>query len=382
MRVHRWFLVPLILFFCIALFPSSEAQDNLPRIIKKVEPSIVLILTYDNKRKPLGQGSGFFINKQGDVITNRHVLKGASYAYVKTKDKKIYPIKKILAEDKKSDLIRVSVKIPHKAVHPLSLSTSLPKVGERIIVIGSPLGLEQTVTDGIVSAVRKIPAFGWIIQITAPLSPGSSGSPVINMKGKVIGVASFRMIKGENLNFAIPIQRAIRLALGKRQTFNKWQAKREKKWYTSAEKLYLKGFDFILAKDYKDALHYFEEETKKNPKYAKAYLWIGYCKYSLGQYREAIKAYKQAIRIKPDFAYAHFGLGLVYGSLGQYREAIKAFKEAIHIKPDFADAHCNLGVAYGSLGQYQKAIKALKQAIRIKPDLADAYCGLGLTYGS
>jgi S1-C subfamily serine protease len=71
-------------------------------------------------------------------------------------------------------------------VYPISIVATSSEVGERVIVIGNPLGLEQTVSDGIVSAVRKIPNFGRIIQITAPISPGSSGSPVVNMQGEVI----------------------------------------------------------------------------------------------------------------------------------------------------------------------------------------------------
>ena len=106
----------------------------------------------------------------------------------------------IVAEDREGDIIRVSVDIPLNVVHPLSVSASVPEVGERVVVIGSPLGLERTVSDGIVSAIREIPAFGKIIQTTASLSSGSSGSPVVNMKGEVIGVATFQVVEGQNLN--------------------------------------------------------------------------------------------------------------------------------------------------------------------------------------
>ena len=78
---------------------------------------------------------------------------------------------------------------------------------------GSPLGLENTVSDGIVSAIRDIPDYGRIIQITAPISPGSSGSPVLNMQGEVIGVASFQIVEGQNLNFAIPSEKISSLIL-------------------------------------------------------------------------------------------------------------------------------------------------------------------------
>ncbi len=78
---------------------------------------------------------------------------------------------------------------------------------------GSPLGLEKTLSDGIVSAIREIPGFGKVIQITAPISPGSSGSPVLNMQGEVIGIVTFQIVEGQNLNFAIPSERIASLSL-------------------------------------------------------------------------------------------------------------------------------------------------------------------------
>ncbi|MFH0775495.1 MAG: S1C family serine protease, partial [bacterium] len=77
MKIHRWFLVFAFLF-CSQVFSSTLTQESLPEIVKRVEPSVVVILTYDDKGEALGQGSGFFISQEGDVITNRHVLSGAS----------------------------------------------------------------------------------------------------------------------------------------------------------------------------------------------------------------------------------------------------------------------------------------------------------------
>ena len=138
----------------------------------------MVIITYDKGGKALSQASGFFISSEGDVITNRHVLQGAIKAEIKTTKGNTYLVKLVVAEDIQGDIIRVSVDIPRGVTIPLRLSSSLPEEGERIIVIGNPLGLEQTISDGIVSAVRDIPRYGKIVQITAPISPGSSGSPV------------------------------------------------------------------------------------------------------------------------------------------------------------------------------------------------------------
>jgi S1-C subfamily serine protease len=197
----------------VTIIPQEKPMESLPSLIKRIKPSTVIIFAYDDKGKFLQLGSGFFISQNGDVITNYHVIQGASSAEIKTADGKTYPITYILAGDEPNDLIRLSVNIPSSSVYPLSLCQTIPEVGERIIVYGSPLGLENTVSDGIISAIRDIPDYGRIIQITAPISPGSSGSPVLNLQGEVIGIATFQLIEGQNLNFAIPSEKITSLIL-------------------------------------------------------------------------------------------------------------------------------------------------------------------------
>ena len=381
MRQLRRFLIPSVTFlFCLIYFLPAPAQEKLPEIVKKIEPATVVILTYDNDGKIIGQGSGFFISEEGDIITNRHVLAGAHRAEVKTTSEKVYPITLIVAEDKEADIIRASVNIPKESVSLLSLSSSIPEVGERVAVIGSPLGLERTVSDGIVSAVREIPAFGKIYQVTAPISPGSSGSPVVNMKGEVIGVATFQFVEGQNLNFAIPGERIAKLKTEKGKTLAEWEMGKTGEWLDSAEGLYYAGLTFLWTDNYEKALPYFVKAVKKDPRYASAFLNIGVCNYELGHYVEAIDAFKQAIRIKPDYAKAHYNLGVSYADSGHYEEAIEAYKKAIRIEPDFAEAHERLGKGYYELKRYREAIEAYKRAIRIKPDNAHIHSKLGVVY--
>ena len=140
---HVWIFVIVILLG----FSSVYAQD-LPEIIKKIEPSVVVIFTYDKRGNGIAQGSGFIINKKGDVITNYHVIEGAYQAEVKTIKGNVYPIKKVLAVDKDSDIVHVSTGLPQSEVYPIDIASTFPDVGEKVIVIGSPMGLEQTVTDG------------------------------------------------------------------------------------------------------------------------------------------------------------------------------------------------------------------------------------------
>jgi len=382
MRIRKRFLMTwIVLLICVTVFSSSLAEDNLPAIVKKIQPSVVVILAYDEEGEILDQGSGFFINERGDVITNRHVLEGAYNAEVRTADGKVYPIGNVLAEDREGDLILVSVDIPAGAVRPVSVSTTIPEVGERIVVIGTPLGLELTVSDGIVSAVRDIPAFGKIIQMTAPISPGSSGSPVVNMKGEIVGVATFQMVEGQNLNFAIPGERTMKLAPGKAQTLSEWVEGEGELLPDSPEELFYSGLVFVWTEEYGKALVYFEQAVEKDTVHADAYFCIGYCKSELGYYNEAVEAYKLVLRIEPDYPTAYYNLGVTYRELGRYNEAVEAYKQTILIQPDDAGAHYNLGEAYVKLGRYNEAVEAYKQAIRINPDYAAAYLNLGVAYG-
>ena len=188
----------------LILASHSFAEVDLSELFENIHPAVATVITYDKNKKPLGQGSGFFIDAYGHLITNYHVLKGASHAEVRTYDGKKYPINSVIGESRKMDLIKVLVDIPWSSVQWINATGALPSIAERVMVIGSPMGLELTVSEGIVSSVREIPDLGKILQISAAISPGSSGGPVVNMKGQVIGIVSFYLIKGQNLNFAIP----------------------------------------------------------------------------------------------------------------------------------------------------------------------------------
>ncbi len=179
------------------------AQDA-TAIAKEVFPSLVLIETRDFQGQPLAQGSGFFVRP--DVIaTNYHVIEGAKSGTVKVVgETSVDAIIGVLAFDKKKDLALLKVATNNRK--PLTLADfSKIEVGQAIFALGNPRGLEGTISPGIISSnsLRQIEAED-LIQITAPISPGSSGGPIVNSKGEVIGVAVGSLTNGQNLNFAIP----------------------------------------------------------------------------------------------------------------------------------------------------------------------------------
>ena len=294
----------------------AQADQTLVDLVKKVKPCVVLIETFDKDNKPIGQGSGFFIDNKGRLITNHHVIEGAYSATIKTSTGKEYPVQGIVAKDTEADIVKLVVNLPDADITFLNLSENVPSEGEDIFVIGNPLGLESTVSSGIVSAVRDIPAFGKILQITAPISPGSSGSPVINSKGEVIGIATLIVTKGQNLNFAIPSDKIIALKEIAKATLSKSYASLTAD-ANGAQLFYDKGLIELWQGNWSAALTYFKKAAEKNPQDANAWYKAGYCYDKLGRWQDAIEAYKQAIRIKPDYAEAHYNLGIAYGKLGR-----------------------------------------------------------------
>ncbi len=349
-------------------------------MIKRVGPSIVSIVIFNSEGNASGQGSGFFVNREGDVITSRHVLEGASRARVITSEGKQYAVKNIVAEDPDGDIVRVSLDLEGTQVQPLPVSSTYPEAGERVFVIGTPLGLDKTVSDGIVSAVRDVPRFGRIVQVTAPISPGSSGSPVVNMKGEVIGIATFFIVAGQNLNFAVPGERIAKLILGKGESLPEREERRADMVRSSVDYLYATGLRYLWVEDYEKALPHFVEVVKQDPKHADAYFQIGYCMAKLGKYPEAIEAYRLALGIKAEDVDTHNNLCVAYNMIGRYPEAITSCRQALQIKPDFAEAHNNVGWALHRLGRYQEAIESCLEAIRVRPDFAMAHYNLGNNY--
>jgi len=146
-----------LVFF--GLTPISIAAEEISSLVEQVTPGVVLIKTYDLNGNELGQGSGFIINKDGDVITCYHVMRGYSSANVTTSDNKEYRVKNVTAMNKSDDLARITLST-NEHFNALKINTTMPKVGQEIIAIGGPLGLNNTVSQGIVSAIRNQTACG------------------------------------------------------------------------------------------------------------------------------------------------------------------------------------------------------------------------------
>src|SRR5215510_9692545 len=368
MRIIPRFL-PLVLVMIAAQVALS--QDNLPELVRRVKPSVVAIATYDATGEPLMTGSGFFVGP-GQVVTNLHVVRGATRAEIKTLDGKgkVYPVAGALDVDEEGDLALLRVEMPLERARSIEMAEALPDEGERIFVIGNPLKLEGSVSDGIVSAVREVPNLGRIIQITAPISHGNSGSPVFNLRGQVLGVVTVKVTNGQNINLAVGAARVNQLRPGKLQPLTELNAKGKS---DIAESLYRTGIESLWLGNYDSAVGYFENAVNKNPKRADAWVQVGYCKVKQGKNQEAIRAYLEALQLKPSDADIHNKLGDAYYYAGRMREAIDEYTAAARLRPECAEFFYNLAVAYFESGNLTMAANEAKILQQLDIKLYEKY---------
>ena len=189
----------LIVFVSISAFAEDISKQDLAKIALD---STVMVVVNGESEKPIQFGSGFVIDG-GKIVTNHHVISGGYSGYIQTNNASSkYKIIGIWASDEVNDLVVLEVQ--EHNIPDLSISYIENVVtGDSIYVAGSPLGYSGTFSEGIISSIRKTEV-GTVYQITAPISQGSSGGPVLNNEGVVIGVSTATLSEGQNINFASP----------------------------------------------------------------------------------------------------------------------------------------------------------------------------------
>jgi S1-C subfamily serine protease len=195
---------PLLLTaaFIVTLCSAGSAQQaSWPAIVESTSAAIVVVETEK------GQGSGFFVRSDGTLITNHHVIENAKSVAVRTSSGEVYRGALVMASDEARDLAILRVDAFDVPSVRMGNSNDV-KVGSGVLLLGAPRGLEQTASTGIVAAVRVDDSGMRLIQTSAAASPGSSGGPLLNETGDVIGVLSFSVVQSQNLNFAVPINYA------------------------------------------------------------------------------------------------------------------------------------------------------------------------------
>ncbi len=187
-----------------AVSPPAQAQTGQAtstdwvKVVDRAKAAVAVITT------ERGQGSGFFVEPNGVLVTNHHVVAEAHEILVKLASGEVFRRAFVLASDPSNDLAILRIEAVDLPVIPLGNSNDL-KLAQEVLLLGAPQGLEQSVSNGMISSIRVTETGLRVIQTTAAASPGSSGGPLLNAEGRAIGVLSFSVVQGQNLNFAIPV---------------------------------------------------------------------------------------------------------------------------------------------------------------------------------
>lgn len=197
-------IVTIVISLCLVMSMGACAGGlkklSGEEIFAKISPSTVEV--HAESDYVASQGTGFFIDDTGTIVTNYHVIRDCSSAYVTTNSGSTFQIRNVLGYSEELDVAILETSKASSSAVEISYDVT---TGETIYVLGSSLGLTGTFSEGLVStAQREINGIPYI-QISAPISSGNSGGPVVNTMGQVIGIASAGIDEGQNLNFAIPI---------------------------------------------------------------------------------------------------------------------------------------------------------------------------------
>ena len=180
---------------------GSPLEFTAEEIYEKVSPSVVEITA--QSASIISTGTGFFIDKNGTVVTNYHVIEKCTSATITLKDGRTFTVTKVLGYSESRDIAILSTNCNNSI--PLELRKTAVKTGEKVYAIGSSLGLSGTLSEGIISTAEREIGGQIYIQTTAPISPGNSGGPLLDKTGMVVGINTATLENGQNLNFAIPI---------------------------------------------------------------------------------------------------------------------------------------------------------------------------------
>jgi tetratricopeptide (TPR) repeat protein len=321
----------LVLFF-VNVNPAAS-EERLVVLSAKAKRAVVFIKSWNDEGRAR-LATGFFINHEGLLVSNHHVLSDQArrkkrivrFEVITHKNKR-YHIEDVLGDSKAADVAVARVALPQGVSVPyLRFREKLPKVGRKVVAVGNPKGLGWTVSDGIVSAIRIRRGKGpqneppaKYVQFTAPATRGSSGSPLIDMKGLVVGVISHGFGRGFDtatgqLAFASASQNVLNLRLPNgelvREELHRTQL-------AHAEETFARSM----------------EKAKSNKESAKAYERLGASYGRLKMYEKAEQAFKQAVKLDPNFALAHYYLGVTYVYLKQKEKYIGQCKILDKIDP-------------------------------------------------
>lgn len=345
----------------LAVVPLSAQAKGPEQIFQEVSRSIVTIQAFDRNDNLANLGSGV-VTAPETVVTNCHVLEDGVRLMVQSGS--ITHSGTLRAADQDRDLCELQVgglQAPRVALY-----TGRLRVGQRVYAVGAPEGLELTISEGLVSSIREIEN-ALYIQTSAPISSGSSGGGLFDVEGRLVGLTTFIIPEGQNLNFALPASWISDLAarsgstpvLANRENFvDKWQVR-------AAQLRKEKNWTGLLALT--------QQWVRAAPTAVPGWLALGEAYRLINRPRRAIVAYNQALKLDGDSYDAWLGAGSTHLALNQYDRALEATQEALRLRANDIPALVQLGVAYYYQNQRARVREVLSRLEKLDANAANRF---------
>jgi len=334
-------------------------------LFKLLSPSVFTVEAIAKDGSVIAFGSAVAV-ASSKVVTNVHVIDEGDSWRLKQGDKSWAATVKYA--DREHDVCELEVEGLRVRGIPVRESSTL-EVGERVFAIGTPQGLEVTLSDGLVSGIRDFD-HSRVIQTTAAISKGSSGGGLFDSSGRLVGITTFFVKEGQNLNFALPSE--LLASLGS-HPFEKARRLEAEDPVFQALVWTLAGHEFLSLKKPDQALNAFQQAVRIQPDFPGAWAGLGLAYEELGKDAEEAKALEEAVRLQPDSAVYWYTLGLTYGRLRLLDQAMHAYEQAVAMKPDYCEALFRLGGFYALKGERAKVIESYKQLNNFRCEQAEEF---------
>jgi len=347
------------------LATPSNGQDLDASKLQVLERSILKIKSFDSDGKLLREGAGFFVNAEGEMVTNRQVVRDAARVEIRTFDNRVYPAQTVTGVDVPTGLLRLAAGGPQGKVPFLSISTGELSPYQPVYVLNDKgTRIPTRLIEEMDLAKTQIPTLGQFYKVTAPLPLASSGDPVVNSFGELVGVLVIETIGGGQQKLIVPKERisSLKAPTAENSSFAEWNENNNLGWLFTGAGLYYKGIVLQVAEGCAQAHSVLESALEEDKNNANAWFLAGRCK---ANPQEAIEYYRHALRLNPDFVEAHVELGDAYinafGVLGEetYKTAIDSYRKAMAIRPSDTDAYLRLSSASGRLSSSKVDIQTL-----------------------
>ena len=370
---------------CLAVLlalSASTSPTEAETVFSKASRSIVVVTIHDSRGRAVASGSGVAIATD-QVVTNGHVLEpkqGIGVGLQVRQGKLAWPA---TSSNYDEDHDLVLLRVPGAELHPASIRPSKSlKVGERVYAIGAPRGLELSISEGLVAALRegtKTP----FVQTTAALSAGSSGGGLFDADGRLVGITTSQIQDAQNLNFAVATEWLSGLPTKLHRGPNAYLIFDD----NAPAKWLMLGRHALLRKTPKAAARYFRKGIALEPRIAAGHVGLGDAMFATGKDAEALNEYRRALQatlVEPgpfgylprDHAAAWIGIGRVEWRSGRKEEARKAFQSATDLSPR-AGTWTDVAFAYDELGDLEAALAAHRRATQIDPRAMFSWIGEG-----